>query len=110
MPAVERPALDAVQEDEFWSPHLDSELKALWDELKTPGMADVIELIEDCFGPDPWRAASEEYRALMFVLAFQHQADPQWQAWLGFLLQQLREHRRRMCKIALGIVRVVKRP
>jgi hypothetical protein len=110
MPAASRPALEGLQDDDLWRPHLDSEMRLLWQELKSSNAGELIELVEDCYGLEPWRVVSEEYRAFIFLLAFQHQADAQWASWLDFLGRQLRERRHRLCAAALGIDRPVKRP
>lgn len=92
-----RPVLEEADED--WSPFLDSEMKQQWLELKNSGKpyGALIELIEDCFGAEPWREVPEDYRALVFFLAFQHQPGAQWASWLQWLGEHLRARRRRIC-------------
>ena len=97
----ERPVLEETDLD--WRPFLDSELSAQWEELRaTAGMETLVELIEDCFGPQPWRRVSEDYRALIFLLAFHHQPGEQWASWLHWLSEHLRTRRRYICARSNG--------
>ena len=92
----ERPVLEETGTD--WSPFLDSELKRYWEELS--GLPALVELVTNCFGPEPWRRAPEDYRLFLLVLAFQHQAGDQWGIWLQTLQRRLRERQARICAAA----------
>lgn len=94
----ERPVLEET--DAYWSPYLDSELKRYWEELN--GLPALVELVTNCFGAEPWRGASEDYRLLLLVLAFQHQPGEQWGNWLQTLEKRLRARQARICAAANG--------